>query len=71
MILTISHQEKDMWKVELTDGDSVHPEVYKLTAKEALARAAQMLDIDEPIVPQSYPERIEIGEIPKDQVKGE
>jgi hypothetical protein len=49
-------------RLEFDDGN-VFPATWKATAAEALARAAQLYDLIEPITPQAYPELVRIGAV--------
>lgn len=51
------------YRVHQWTADSVMPTSDYDTPQEAAARAAQLLGIKEPVVPQNWPERACIGEV--------
>jgi hypothetical protein len=49
------------YAVHFHTGDgSVHPVIEYATPQEAVARLMQLMDIKDPVVPQDWPERVEI-----------
>lgn len=51
------------YRVEQWFPDGVAPQNEYDTPNEALARAAQLLGVKDPIVPQDWPERVCIGTV--------
>lgn len=49
------------WSVHWWTPDGVAPQADYDTPQEALARAAQILDVRDTITPQDWPERVGIG----------
>ena len=47
--------------------DGVAPQSTHKTPMEAVARVAQLMKITSPVVPQSWPETVQIGAITTDQ----
>ena len=49
------------WRVERWTPDGVAPQSEYDTPDEALARAAQIMGVSQPIVPQSWPEDVHVS----------
>lgn len=53
----------DGFLVGLETDDSTFPTTHKATAREAVARVMQLLDIRWGVFPQHFPERVCIGSV--------
>lgn len=61
--IEIIEMADNTFEIHEYEGENICPTTCKKTAIETVARVAQLLGIKEPVIPQSYPERVCIGEI--------
>jgi len=57
----------DGYVVHQWSRDGVAPQSTYATAPEALARAAQLMKVASPVVPQNWPEQVQIGSVSAEQ----
>jgi hypothetical protein len=68
-----SWAERDLWAITCQRGfftvhfhtlsGSIYPPIDYATPHEAIARVMQLMGIEGPIAPQSWPERVQIGSV--------
>lgn len=62
-VVMIIAQPEGYFTVYQHSAGGVGPPTEYQTAKEAVARLAQLLDLKDPITPQNWPEHIQIGSV--------